>query len=157
MTLIQDELQIIDVDDLMQLNLKIPEYQRPYRWASSSTNTLFTDTYEAFRTNIHEYRLGSVILHKSHNSETKKYEYNLVDGQQRTTTLAILLYALGDDSQVILDEEYKPSSQKSIHDNYMVLQQRVNELREDERTNYKRYLKSNCTVVKIVTRSLSIF
>lgn len=153
MTLIQDELQIIDVDDLMQLNLKIPEYQRPYRWASSSTNTLFTDTYEAYRSNIHEYRLGSVILHKSQNSETKKYEYNLVDGQQRTTTIAILLYALGDDSQVILDEEYKLSSQKSIHDNYMVLQQRVNELREDELINYKRYLKSNCTVVKIVTDS----
>ena len=137
----------------MKLNLKIPEYQRPYRWSSSSTNTLFTDTYEAFKSKINEYRLGSVILHKSKNSNSQVYDYNLVDGQQRTTTLSILLYALGEDSQVLLNEEYKPSSQNSINNNYTLLQKRVNELQDDERVSYKKYLKENCTVVKIVTDS----
>lgn len=153
MTLFQDELQVSNVDDLMQLSLKIPEYQRPYRWSSSSTNTLFTDIYEAFKSKINEYRLGSVILHKCKNLETQKYEYNLVDGQQRTTTLSILLYTLGDDFQSFLNEKFNPSSQKSINNNYTLLQKRVNELREDERTDFKKYLKKNCTVVKIVTNS----
>ena len=153
MTLLQEELLIINVDNLMKLNLKIPEYQRPYRWSSSSTNTLFTDTYEAFKSKINEYRLGSVILHKSKNSNSQVYDYNLVDGQQRTTTLSILLYALGEDSQVLLNEEYKPSSQNSINNNYTLLQKRVNELQDDERVSYKKYLKENCTVVKIVTDS----
>lgn len=153
MALLQDELQIINIDVLMQINLKIPEYQRPYRWSTSSTNTLFTDTYGAFKSKISEYRMGSVILHKSKISDTQKYAYNLVDGQQRTTTLSILLYVLGDDSQVLLDEVYKPSSQNSINNNYILLQKRVNELREDERAKYKKYLKENCTVVKIVTDS----
>ncbi len=40
LTLIQDELKIISVNELMNINLKIPDYQRPYRWSSSSTNTL---------------------------------------------------------------------------------------------------------------------
>ena len=58
--LIQDELKIISVNELMNINLKIPDYQRPYRWSSSSTNTLFADTYEAYKLGIDEYRLGSV-------------------------------------------------------------------------------------------------
>lgn len=153
LTLVQDELQIIGVKDLMTLNLKIPEYQRPYRWSSSSTNILFTDTYEAFKSRINEYRLGSVILHKVKNSEAQNYEYNLVDGQQRTTTLSILLYILGDESCALLNEGYKRSSQYSINNNYALLQKRVNELQEDERAKYKQYLKENCTVVKIVTDS----
>lgn len=153
LTLIKDKLQIINVDKLMRLNLKIPEYQRPYRWSSNSTNTLFTDTYEAFKSRIDEYRLGSVILHETKSSETQNYEYNLVDGQQRTTTLSILLYALGEDSQTLLNEEYKPSSQNAINNNYTLLRKRINELREDERADYKKYLKENCTVVKIVTDS----
>ncbi|MCK1202943.1 DUF262 domain-containing protein [Streptococcus uberis] len=85
MTLVQEELKIISVNELMKIELKIPEYQRPYRWSSSSTNTLFADTFEAFKSRIDEYRLGSVILHKTMNP----FEYNLVDGQQRTTTLSI--------------------------------------------------------------------
>lgn len=153
MTLFQDELQVSNIDDLMQLSLKIPEYQRPYRWSSSSTNALFTDIYEAFKAKINEYRLGSVILHKCKNLETQKYEYNLVDGQQRTTTLSILLYTLDDDFQSFLNEKFNSSSQKSINNNYTLLQKRVNELREDERTDFKKYLKKNCTVVKIVTNS----
>lgn len=153
MTLIQDELKIISVDELMKLNLKIPEYQRPYRWSSSSTNTLFADTYEAFKSRIDEYRLGSVILHKSKNTETQNYEYNLVDGQQRTTTLSILLYVLGEKSQNLLSEDYKPSSRDAIRKNYMLLQKRVYELPAEEQSKYKEYLEKNCTVVKIVTDS----
>ncbi|WP_057490363.1 DUF262 domain-containing protein [Streptococcus orisasini] len=150
MTLVQDELKIISVDELMKMNLKIPEYQRPYRWSSSSTNTLFADTYEAFKSRIGEYRLGSVILHKP---KSQNYEYNLVDGQQRTTTLSILLYVLGEKSQNLLRENYKPSSRDAIYNNYMLLQKRVNELPEEEQNKYKEYLEKKCTVVKIVTDS----
>ncbi|AND79231.1 DUF262 domain-containing protein [Streptococcus pantholopis] len=154
MSLIQEELEIINIKKLMELNLKIPEYQRPYRWSSRSVDTLFTDTYEAFKSKIDEYRLGSVILHKEE-SETKKYNprYNLVDGQQRTTTLSILLFALGEDSQALLNEGYSISSRDSIQNNFALLQKRIKELSEDERDKYKRFLKENCKVVKIVTDS----
>lgn len=147
--LIQDELKIISVNELMKIELKIPEYQRPYRWSSSSTNTLFSDTFEAFKSRIDEYRLGTVILHKTMDPIT----YNLVDGQQRTTTLSILLYVLGERSQKLLSENYKPSSSDAIYNNYKLLQKRVNELSEEEKSKYKDYLEKHCTVVKIVTDS----
>ena len=149
--LIQDELKIISVNELMNINLKIPDYQRPYRWSSSSTNTLFADTYEAYKLGIDEYRLGSVILHRALNHNSQHYDYNLVDGQQRTTTLSILLYVLGEKSQKLLSENYKPSSRDAIYNNYKLLQKRVNELTKEEQRKYKEFLEKNCTVVKIVT------
>lgn len=149
MALIEEELQIINVENLMSLNLKIPDYQRPYRWSANSTHTLFTDIYEAFKDGHTEYRLGSVILHR----ENDLAKYNLVDGQQRTTTLSILLYVLGDNSQALLNENYKEPSWNSIQENYIVLQKRIKEMPEEERENYKQYIKKNCTVVKIVTNS----
>lgn len=86
MALVQDELKITKLKDLFTINLTLPSYQRPYSWSVKSTNTLFIDTYEAFKNGINEYRLGSIILHK----ENPK-KYNIVDGQQRLTTLSILL------------------------------------------------------------------
>lgn len=95
MTLITDDLKILSLKDLMlssngegSLTLRIPSYQRPYRWSSKSANQLFMDVYEAFNNNTSEYRLGSVILHKDNDF------YNIVDGQQRLTTLSILLFVI---------------------------------------------------------------
>lgn len=147
MPLKKDELEIVNVGDLMALNLTIPDYQRPYRWSANSTNTLFADTCEAFKSGLPEYRLGSVILHKENE------EYHLVDGQQRTTTLGILLYVLGEENLSILSANYKEASYSAIRDNLALLQQRVNGLSESEKIGYKEYLETNCTLVKIVTDS----
>jgi hypothetical protein len=38
MTLIDEELEIIRIEDLK--NIKIPDYQRPYSWGVDSVNTL---------------------------------------------------------------------------------------------------------------------
>jgi len=151
LTLIENELGIIKIEDLMKLELKIPEYQRPYRWSEKSAITLFEDTYEAYKEKTKEYRLGTVILHRTKSSENEPAKYNIVDGQQRTTTLSILMYTLGNSSQFLLNEEFSQASQKSIKDNFAVLSRRANELTESGREDYKKYLENNCSVVKIVT------
>ena len=76
MGLIQDELKITKIKELLNMDLTLPSYQRPYSWSVKSTNTLFMDTYGAFKDGIDEYRLGSVILHKEGFGK-----YNIVDGQ----------------------------------------------------------------------------
>ena len=146
MSLITEELSIVTVEELLNLNLEVPGYQRPYNWSTNSTNTLFTDTYEAYKQGINEYRLGSVILHKTED------KYYIVDGQQRTTTLSILLYCLGKkDNNGLLNKEYSSLSTNSIINNFQILENKVSELKDDEKLRYKFYLLNNCTIVKIVT------
>lgn len=148
MALIHDELKITPIKDLITMDLTLPSYQRPYSWSVKSTNTLFIDTYEAFKDGINEYRLGSVILHKEGSGK-----YNIVDGQQRLTTLSILLYCLGDESQSMLKEKYGKLSNDVIVTNFGVLYRRTNELPNSERQKYKDYLLNQCTTVQIVTNS----
>lgn len=148
MALIENELKITKLKDLLNINLALPSYQRPYSWSVKSSNTLFIDTHEAFKNGIKEYRLGSVILHKERSGK-----YNIVDGQQRLTTLSILLYCLGDDKQRLLKEKYSKLSNDAIVINFGVLSKRVNELTDDEFKKYKNYLLNQCTIVQIVTDS----
>ena len=148
MALIHDELKITTIKELFTMDLTLPSYQRPYSWSVKSTNTLFIDTYEAFKDGTSEYRIGSVILHKASTGK-----YNIVDGQQRLTTLSILLYCLGEDNQSMLKEKYGKLSNDNIVTNFGVLYRRTNELLINERQKYKDYLLNQCTTVQIVTDS----
>jgi len=77
-----------NADSLFQ----IPVYQRPYRWTKIEVDALWQDVYEAFKNNKDDnaqdinYFLGSIIT-----VPDKKTGYkDIVDGQQRITTLMIL-------------------------------------------------------------------
>jgi uncharacterized protein with ParB-like and HNH nuclease domain len=135
MALLKDELAIASINKILTMELTLPSYQRPYRWSVASTNTLFIDTYEAFKNNLPEYRLGTVILHKDSSNV-----YNIVDGQQRLTTLSILLYTLGKENQRLLREKYSNLSNDAILRNHRVLSRRINELDDDEKEKYTTYL-----------------
>lgn len=148
MALLKDELAIASINKILTMELTLPSYQRPYRWSVASTNTLFIDTYEAFKNNLPEYRLGTVILHKDSSNV-----YNIVDGQQRLTTLSILLYTLGKENQRLLREKYSNLSNDAILRNHRVLSRRINELDDDEKEKYTTYLLEQCTMVQIVTDS----
>ena len=69
----------------------IPSYQRPYAWTVDQASELFDDLYDFY---IHEkedtYFLGSIVLIKE---EGKPYS-EVIDGQQRLTTLTILLSSI---------------------------------------------------------------
>lgn len=68
----------------------IPEYQRPYRWTKDECETLWDDVKGVFGNgeNIEEYFLGSIVAF-----ESKKSELEIIDGQQRITTLTLLFRA----------------------------------------------------------------
>lgn len=68
----------------------IPEYQRPYRWTKNECETLWYDVKGVFGNgeNIEEYFLGSIVAF-----ESKKSELEIIDGQQRITTLTLLFRA----------------------------------------------------------------
>jgi hypothetical protein len=144
------KLGIEPIGGLLAMNLKLPEYQRPYRWSVISTNTLLNDIYRAYIDGIEEYRLGSVILHRDGD------KFNIVDGQQRLTTLTLLLHLLGETKLPLLDENYSVLSNASLVTNYRILEKRIKDLfegDENERTKYKDYVLNKCTAVMISTNS----
>ena len=70
---------------------KIPVYQRPYAWTNEESSKLFEDLYSAFQSNAkNAYFLGSIILIKNQRSRI----FDVVDGQQRLTTLTLLISAI---------------------------------------------------------------
>ena len=72
----------------------IPEYQRPYAWTSEQIETLFEDIWE-FATTIGgldqngSYFLGSIVSFENENGEQE-----IIDGQQRITSLFLLLRSI---------------------------------------------------------------
>jgi hypothetical protein len=76
---------------------RIPSYQRPYAWTTEQTSELLDDLTTACGesgevVNASPYFLGSIVLIK----DPQKPEADVVDGQQRLTTLTILLSVLRD-------------------------------------------------------------
>ena len=70
MSNLNENLRIVSVREMMVERLAIPNYQRPYRWGTQSALRLITDTYEAFKNRIPEYRMGSVVLHREKHKMT---------------------------------------------------------------------------------------
>ncbi len=73
----------------------IPRYQRPYSWTTEHAGDLLQDLLDALNAagdvdSSNPYFLGSVVLIKKENSASAQ----VVDGQQRLTTLTILLSVL---------------------------------------------------------------
>lgn len=72
----------------------IPEYQRPYAWTEEQVETLFEDlwgftTISGGAERESSYFLGSVVSYENENGEQE-----IIDGQQRITSLFLLLRAI---------------------------------------------------------------
>jgi hypothetical protein len=81
----------------------IPDYQRPYAWTREQASELFEDIsgFKASEGDAEKYFLGSIVLVKS--DDVAKSD--VVDGQQRVTTLTLLLAAIA--AALSRDEEWR--------------------------------------------------
>lgn len=76
-----------------EYDFRIPDYQRPYAWEVEQATQLVEDLAEALdRGDEEPYFLGSIVLVKAKESA----EADVIDGQQRLTTLTILIAVLRD-------------------------------------------------------------
>ncbi|MBR9883763.1 MAG: DUF262 domain-containing protein [Oceanospirillales bacterium] len=118
-----EERIISSAGDAIVGELKIPEYQRPYCWRDTQLRVLLQDLAE--HSEQHQelpYYLGSLILHQT--SE----KLNIIDGQQRITTLALMACVLGklikSETSLVSGLMYEhPISQQQIKHNLKWLQQ----------------------------------
>lgn len=93
----------LSFDELLQKRLfEIPSYQRAYSWDTKQRKDLFNDIEKLHNSNDTTERkshfMATVVCHNDNRNETYDTELynvvNIVDGQQRITTLIILLKAI---------------------------------------------------------------
>lgn len=74
------------------ITYEIPVYQRNYAWEEDEITALVKDAHDSFCNGKDVYYIGTLVTYKR---EDNKYE--VIDGQQRLTTIYIILKALGID------------------------------------------------------------
>ena len=72
---------------------QIPDYQRPYKWTTREVEKLWEDVYEAYEKSEKSYFLGTITTASL--KENAPYR-DVIDGQQRLTTLIILCCVVRD-------------------------------------------------------------
>lgn len=77
----------------------IPDYQRSYVWDTDQVRDLLEDTFAAYQENRDaQYFLGSMVLkiNEKTDHDVSYTEYELLDGQQRLTTMFLILACMRD-------------------------------------------------------------
>ncbi len=81
--------EVITIEEITKRKLEflIPVYQRPYVWDDLEIIKLLEDLKNSFQAKINEYFVGNTYIVKSKKSENKINLYEVIDGQQRFTTI----------------------------------------------------------------------
>lgn len=142
--------EIKTVDFMLQLkNLTIPNYQRPYKWSVKSVGALLDDIelaiHQADKYKSFKYRIGTIILHNDEDDST----LNIVDGQQRIITLALICK--------VLDHSIKPpilnakitskTAEENIQRNYLAIKAFFSDKNISEK---KRYIEAMTNILEFV-------
>ena len=88
----------------------IPPYQRPYRWGVSQVGLLLRDLLDFFRIAKPDetYSLGTIVCDKKDNT------YEILDGQQRLTTIDLILRKIEENIKKLSKETFKSLSHPQL-------------------------------------------
>lgn len=130
--------QIFDIDT--RVVYKVPRYQREYSWRKEDFENLFDDVLE----NDPGYFLGTIICINQSSDAHSIQELELVDGQQRITTLSLLFAAIYDflkTHEFDMDDEQRAELFNLLHK--LVLKKSNEQIRltpQIQNNNYDDYL-----------------
>lgn len=144
-TTTQFELHAMNIQELFRSIYKIPFYQRPYDWEESDILGLITDIFnQSTEFNVHAKTrslqskfIGTIVLapQKPPAVKASQIVYDIVDGQQRITTLQLLLCQLHcllvESASDLIDIEEKVSTidNEKSQDMFHWLNQHISEAR----------------------------
>ena len=123
----------------------IPLYQRNYTWGKDQIEALIQDIYEANKWGTDNYYIGSLVVLKRHNGD-----YEVIDGQQRLTTLSLLTRILGITKEPVLTYESRPEVELFFKEFYAIDVNELNEAKELKITPSPQtyYLREAIDVIK---------
>jgi uncharacterized protein with ParB-like and HNH nuclease domain len=103
----------------LNIQLVIPDYQRPYVWREEHINDLLEDWKDHFFDELNfkddalEYFMGSIMIHNNNGV------YEVIDGQQRLTTLLIMDYVWNEEEAVLKKGNFNFNYQSKISENHI--------------------------------------
>ena len=147
--------EIKSVDALLNQNISIPPYQRPYKWSVKNIHELLNDISHAINdadkysvdgNSEFKYRIGTIIVHRQNNEQ-----YEIVDGQQRILSLTLIKKTLDNTfkNSILKQPFYDPITQVNIHDNYIYIQEWCSLLSNDQKDKFRKCFKNVLEVVYI--------
>ncbi|MFI7744638.1 DUF262 domain-containing protein [Kocuria rhizosphaericola] len=154
----EEGVRVVTVGELLDEDLTIPSYQRPYSWEPATALQLFDDIRSAYRperalaetgqAHRPSYVLGAVILHWDNEDD----QTHVVDGQQRLLTLTMLLDLLDESSQ--LHTEVQPigdeDSAAPVVRVRTELARRVKHMKESTKA-VAGFIRGNCQIIRVET------
>lgn len=96
---------------------KIPVYQRNYDWAESNCDRLLDDIYDIINSGEKHF-LGTIVFMAAKNGGFALQEYIIIDGQQRLTTMMLILKALSIVAQNVGDACFHEIEEQYLHNKY---------------------------------------
>ena len=149
------QAEIKKVNEVLNQELQIPYYQRPYRWKEKNVLQLLEDIYSSWKQLKSAYRIGSVILYDN----KKENGLQIIDGQQRITSLLLILLQLEETMDAIpLSKTLKfnhSDSERCIRRNNDFIKHWVAENVTNEKADFLNYINKYCEFVEIRVNSLS--
>ena len=149
--------QVKKVGILLEQRLAIPSYQRPYKWQQKHVNQLIDDVLT--HRNKQSYRLGTVVLHRDKLKPAYADELDIVDGQQRLLTLALLCSLLdknGEFSAPLLEQKFASRvGINNLEHNAKVIENRLAGITDDERKSLLRFVCYKCELIEVTLDDLS--
>jgi uncharacterized protein with ParB-like and HNH nuclease domain len=100
---------------------RVPAYQRSYAWEAEHVEALLADVNDAIKSKEKEYFLGSIVV-----TGPVERRYEVVDGQQRLTTVSLLISAIRDRFR----EERDYEAETSIRNDFLANVDRKTKERE---------------------------
>jgi hypothetical protein len=164
--------EIKKLKELLEISLTIPPYQRPYKWTEKNVIQLLEDIFEFVNIKNKEYRIGNIIIYKfwldnngeiiERNNYQNDDEFikaikdntefsDIVDGQQRLTTISLLLKILESSfNGLLLNEKFKHTiSKNNIVYNFRIIEKWVNTkfVNSESKTEFKNKILNKCEFV----------
>lgn len=149
--------EIKSINELLKMEIDIPDYQRPYKWTIQNIEELLGDISTAinqaglYRTPF-KYRVGTIILH-----ENEHGIFDVVDGQQRIISLLLIKQCIetGVKCPISKKKFSNKITQTNIHDNYMFIRKWFSLKNKDDKKNFIRAFDEILEVVVISVEKVS--
>ena len=135
---------------LKEGKLRIPSYQRPYKWNRKHIRNLFYDLRDAMGKK--EYQIGSVILHENDEYLDNDGRLDIVDGQQRLISISLFLHLLDDlenykgAKQLLSSAVFGELSCYHASENYNEWENLTQLVGENQAKDICNFLLENCSV-----------